>query len=415
VAERKQWFKIFRNSADVDCTQVMVYDDIGAWGVGAKDFCNEFNAIKTPKIDIHINSPGGDAFDGIAIHNAIKGHDAEVTAYIDGLAASAASVIAVGADKICMAKNAMMMIHDASVMAFGSSADLRKQADMLDKLDDCIATSYVDKTGQKIEDVRAAMDAETWYTAAEAKAWGLADEISEDDGDELGMAASAAMALTKYQKAPPSLRRFAAKLTQAPPVKKETQMDKIVCRDGKYFLGDVEVDASALPAPVAETSLSKAREEGARVEREYRAMFNTVLDSAKITGEAAKNFEKEFYGRAEADLKFLASHSIGTRAQPLGESAPGNGEGDPGSTANPEAKAVTDAGKRWANDARLRRMHGCTTDNVEDPQYKNKLARYLRVAAKSFKDQKAGGNFDAIQEGDAISAALKNSSMIVRV
>ena len=413
MPEAKKWYKIFRNAMDPDCTDVMLYDEIGAWGVSAKDFCNEFNAIKTPQIKVRINSGGGDAFDGIAICNAIKGHTSEVTCYIDGLAASAASVIAMGGDKVCMARNALMMIHDASVMAFGNSADLRKQADMLDKLDECIATSYADKTGKPAEECRAKMDAETWFDADEAKEWGLCDEISEDDGDEMGMAAASAMALNKYKKAPPSLRRFAAKLTTPTPPKKEPKMEKIVCRDGKYFLGDVEVDMTGVSTAAPEAALSKAQEEGVRKEREYRAMFNTVLESAKLSGDQAKDFETKFYGRAESDLKFLASHAIGTRAQPLGESNPGNGEGD--TTASPEATAVSEATKRWASDNRLRRMHGCTTDNPNDPTYKARLERYQRVVAKTVKDQKSSGNFDAIREGDAISAALANTNMLVRI
>ena len=103
--------KCYEIKAKADVSEIWLYEEVGFWGVGAKDFMAELNAIKSPKIDMHINSPGGEVFDGIAIYNGIKNHAATVTTYIDGIAASIASVIALAGDTVTMAENAMFMMH----------------------------------------------------------------------------------------------------------------------------------------------------------------------------------------------------------------------------------------------------------------------------------------------------------------
>lgn len=177
------------NAASPDTTEVMIYDEIGYWGITAKEFAGALAAISTPKIMLRINSPGGDVFDGIAMHAAIKAHPASVVAKIEGLAASAASFIALAADSVEMDVNAFFMIHNAWGLAIGNKADMTDMANVLGKIDGQIAAIYAAKTGKSAPDCAALMDGDTdgtWFTAAEAKAAGFVDAIvnGKDDPDD---------------------------------------------------------------------------------------------------------------------------------------------------------------------------------------------------------------------------------------
>jgi len=179
-----KWYEI---KAKSDVSEIWLYDEIGIWGIGAKEFIVELNAIKSPKIDMHINSPGGEVFDGAAMYNAIKRHPAMVTTYIDGIAASIASVIALAGEQIVMAENAMYMMHNPSGLVMGNAEDMRKTADILDKIRDTMIGAYIGKSGKGEDEVRAMLDAETWMDADEAHAAGFVDSI----GDKMDMAACA--------------------------------------------------------------------------------------------------------------------------------------------------------------------------------------------------------------------------------
>jgi len=174
---RTDWYKI-TNSAAGAPAQVHVYDEIGYWGVTASDFIAELSSLDAQAIDLHINSPGGEIFDGIAIMNALRAHPATVTTYVDSLAASIASVIALAGDRVVMAKHSQMMIHDGSGLCVGDAADMRNMAVLLDRQSDNIAAVYAEKAGGTVKQWRARMTAETWFTAAEAVEAGLADEVS---------------------------------------------------------------------------------------------------------------------------------------------------------------------------------------------------------------------------------------------
>jgi ATP-dependent protease ClpP protease subunit len=175
-ADRK-WFEI--KDAKNDTTEILIYDEIWAFGTNANDFVKGLKGVTTPKISLRINSPGGDVFDGLAIYNALRAHPAKKTVHVDGLAASIASVIAMAGDEIVMADSAFMMIHDSWGLAIGNSEELRALADTLEKIDGSIAGIYATRTGKKADDLRAMMDAETWMTAAEAVEMKFADK-SED-------------------------------------------------------------------------------------------------------------------------------------------------------------------------------------------------------------------------------------------
>ena len=140
------------------------------------------NAEDVTEIECRINSMGGNAFDGIAIMNALKDHPAEVTVKVDGLAASAASIIAMAGDTIEMGEGSFLMVHRASGFVYGQADDMLKTAEILKKADGEIIDVYARRTGKPVETVRAWVDAETWFTGQEAVEAGLADKVVSDPG-----------------------------------------------------------------------------------------------------------------------------------------------------------------------------------------------------------------------------------------
>lgn len=164
--------------------EIWLYDQVGeGWfgGMSAKTFAEQVTALgKVDKINLHINSPGGSVFDGVAIYNVLKQHQAIIEVDVDGIAASIASLIAMSGDTIRMASNAMMMIHDPAGFAMGGAEEMRKTADLLDQIKGVIANTYAGRTGQSVANLNAMMANETWMTADEAVADGFADEVTAD-------------------------------------------------------------------------------------------------------------------------------------------------------------------------------------------------------------------------------------------
>ena len=194
---RRQWSDRFNNRApqprakakiaikalDDGSTDIMLYDEIGYWGITAKEFIAELGAISSSSVRVRISSPGGDVFDGLAIYNALKQHPAEITCVVEGLAASAASFIALAGSRCIMSENALMMAHCAWGMSIGNKADMLETATILEKIDAQLAGIYAAKAGKTPAECLAMMEGEgkndgTWFTAAEAKDYGLVDEVS---------------------------------------------------------------------------------------------------------------------------------------------------------------------------------------------------------------------------------------------
>jgi ATP-dependent protease ClpP protease subunit len=176
-----------RIRADAGTTRVDVYDDIGGggWfsdGVSAADFANQLAGINGA-LEVHINSAGGDVFDGITIGNSIRGHTGPVTTVVDGLAASIASVIAQAGRERVVAPGSMLMIHDAFGGCMGNAEEMTQMAGTLDKVSGNLASIYADRCGGTPESWRAAMKDETWYTADEAVTAGLADKVSGEQAE----------------------------------------------------------------------------------------------------------------------------------------------------------------------------------------------------------------------------------------
>lgn len=180
------WYTITNQTdetSDVDteeevAAQVYIYDEIGgSFGVSADEFVKELNDITASKIDVRINSPGGAVWDAIAIYNALIKHPATITTYVDALAASAASIVALAGDNVVMMVGSQMMIHDALGAEIGNAADMRAMAKFLDQQSDNIASMYAVKAGGELKEWRSLMLAETWLMANEAVEMGLADEV----------------------------------------------------------------------------------------------------------------------------------------------------------------------------------------------------------------------------------------------
>lgn len=176
--------KIKAGSADDDIAELMLYDDIGKnpWdgsGITAKDFKTAMDQCKGRPLDVRINSLGGDVFEGIAIKTMLDNHPKNVRCFIDGIAASTASFIPMGADEIIMSAGSQMFIHDAWGICQGNAADMEKVSEQLDQTSDLIAGMYAERTGRGTRTMRGMMQEETLMNAAQCKELGLCDSISE--------------------------------------------------------------------------------------------------------------------------------------------------------------------------------------------------------------------------------------------
>jgi len=159
---------------------IYIYEVIGGWfGIEAIDFVQALSNLDVQQINLFVNSPGGDVFDATAITNALRRHPANVTATVDGIAASAASFILTAADEVVMGQGSSLMVHDAWSVAIGNAQDMRDTADILDKLSDNIAGMYAAKAGGTVAGWRQVMLDETWLNADEAVELGLADSVAD--------------------------------------------------------------------------------------------------------------------------------------------------------------------------------------------------------------------------------------------
>lgn len=173
----KNWYSIQAKAGGT--AEIKIYDEIGMWGVSARQFSDELTALGQVKnINLHIHSPGGDVFDGIAIYNLLNKHPATLTVYIDGLAASMASVIAMAGDKVVMPENAMMMIHKPWGISGGNAQEMRDYADLLDKVEAVLIPAYAAKTGKTSEELAPMLESETWLNGRECVEMGFADELA---------------------------------------------------------------------------------------------------------------------------------------------------------------------------------------------------------------------------------------------
>ncbi|MGQ7939088.1 head maturation protease, ClpP-related [Paraburkholderia sp. D1E] len=203
MKNRKWWdIRALTNAQGASVAEIRIYDEIGFWGTDAKTFISQLDeaAANADEIVVAINSPGGDVFDAFAIYNALRRYAGRVTTRVDGVAASAASLVTMAGDRVVMPENAMLMIHNPWTVAAGTSADLRATADSMDKARDGILAAYRNKSGKSDEELTAMLDAETWMTATEAREAGFADEIEAPV--KLSASMRAAGLLARFESAP---------------------------------------------------------------------------------------------------------------------------------------------------------------------------------------------------------------------
>lgn len=209
-----------------DVAEVFIYDAIvsdaleAEWygGVAPETFVKELRGITASTIHLRINSPGGSVFAARAIEQALRDHPAKVIAFIDGLAASAATFIAMAADEVVMNKGALFMIHKAWTFSYGNADDLRSEAELLDKIDQTLIQTYADKTGQTVDQIGEWMKAETWFNAQEAIDAGFADSLADTGSN----AKANAWNLSAYARAP----ELPAPVAEQPPTPREPEPDR---------------------------------------------------------------------------------------------------------------------------------------------------------------------------------------------
>lgn len=161
--------------------ELYIYDEIGMWGITARQVADSLKDVgKVDTLQVRLNSPGGDVFDGLAIFNTLKCHPADVEVHVDGMALSIASVIAMAGDSVNMADNAMLMIHDPWTIAMGSADEFRKKAELMDQVKQNLVDVYVGRTGLDQARVADLMTEETWLTAAQARELGFVDAVTEE-------------------------------------------------------------------------------------------------------------------------------------------------------------------------------------------------------------------------------------------
>ena len=201
----QSWYSIKAKANDT--AEISIYDEIGFWGVSAASFAQDLKSCgnNLKQINLHIHSPGGDVFDGIAIYNLLKNHPANVTVYIDGLAASMASVIAMAGNEVIMPENAMMMIHKPWGIQGGDAEDMRKYADLLDKVENTLIPAYANKTGKTPEELAEMLSAETWLNGKECVEQGFADKLAEP---LVAMASIKSRKLEDFEKMPNEIKNM---------------------------------------------------------------------------------------------------------------------------------------------------------------------------------------------------------------
>lgn len=213
---RRDWYRI-QNAAS-DEADVYIYDEISWWGISADQFTRDLRAIQASTINLHLNSPGGSAFDGVAIYNGLRQHPAAINVHVDGIAASAASVIAMAGDRVIMHRGTTMMVHEGWALTIGNVADHQQTINMLETVNGQIASIYAARSGTSIADWRDVMAAETWYGPQEAVDAGLADATDDTPVD----AAENRFDLTVFRHPPASLVGH-AKSAPREPTKRELE------------------------------------------------------------------------------------------------------------------------------------------------------------------------------------------------
>jgi len=270
-------FKFIAAAAADQPATLSIYDEIGFWGVQAKDFVGDLRAIKSKVINVEINSPGGDVFAGLAIYNALKSSGKEIVVKVMGVAASAASLIAMAGDKIVMPKNTFMMVHNPWSFASGNADELRDTADTLDKIGASLQATYVARTGQSEDKIKELLSKDTWLTADESLALGFATEVT----DAVTASASFDMARADLPEAVRGV--FLAAITTV------TETETEVINKESTTVTTTETEGDAPPTdPVADQIAASAKTAGLEAYASVFALGATTVAEADIRIAAAR-------------------------------------------------------------------------------------------------------------------------------
>lgn len=297
-----KWYKIVNSSDGAD---VYLYDEIGGWGITARSFLSQIKQIKG-KVTLHINSPGGDVFDGIAIYNTLKDRG-DVTVKIEGLCASIASIIAMSGDSVEMADNSMMMIHNPWAGMNGESSEFKKMADVLDQIKSLLITTYKTKTSLSDEVISELMDQETWLSASEALEKGFIDIITSNVKINNCYSSDRYSNSEVYKKWEEINAESITNKTGTPPqtikqVQGEDNMDEIFKALGVKTDAEAVVKIDALTTQVSALSTKNQKletEVTALKKVNVEAKINNAIAEGKITP-AQKDFANTLMNKDEA-------------------------------------------------------------------------------------------------------------------
>jgi ATP-dependent Clp endopeptidase proteolytic subunit ClpP len=329
----------FKASADESApAEILIYDQIGRdfWsgeGVVAKEFAQELAKIPAGRqITVGINSPGGSVHDGLAIYNLLSARRNQVTCRIDGLAASIASIIALAGSKLVMPASALLMIHDPSGMCMGTADEMREMATALEKHKEALVNVYEEKTKKPRAEIEQAMKDETWFTASDAKAFGLVDDVTAE------VAASNTFDLSQFRRVPASLKNQ----TKPPAPNESGATTSIMNRTEMIALAtalgikidnaatDEQLKAALLAhkpaAPAAPENLTAEDVKAikAQLETERRARVTSQVqacaDAGRIPGASVKDWVIDILAAPNAE----GGANILARLQALPERKPGH-------------------------------------------------------------------------------------------
>lgn len=316
--------------------EIVLHGTVGGdfWGEGftPRDVLNALVELgRNEDVTVRINSGGGIAIDGVAIYNALASHAGHVTVYVEGIAASAASIIAMGGDTIIMRTGTLMMIHDPSSITWGTAQDHEKSVEILDKLGSQLASIYAERTGESVEAMREAMKVETWLTADEAIDQGFADKVESEAAAE-----ATAFDYRLYERAPESLVAMATAKSWGPKTKSKAKA-KAHKPAPVATAKPREKRSETMPKETTETAAVDA----GKVRAEERTRIGAIVNDASAKGKTTL----ATYLAYETEMPAAEAIEMLKRAEAKAE-APAA----PAAQVKPEAAAASILGLELANE-----------------------------------------------------------------
>lgn len=319
--ESRTWFE-FVAATDLATAEILIYDYIGSYGVSASQFDAELKAMgPQSELTMRINSPGGDTMQAAAIYNMLERFKAKnsttITVIVDGIAASAASWIAMLGDDVVMPENSLMMIHDPAGIVVGGSQQMRTIASVLDKIKQGMAAAYMKKSGQDLAAVESIMSEETWYNAADAVDAGFADRVDNP------IDVTAQFDLSRFKHPPdspvvtsarhgvPTLEDHMVTKNETPAEMEARLRQELTASIGADLKKTAATDAAAAAAAAAAKPETPAEME-ARIRGELTAKNADIVALCELAGkpELANGFIAESKTSVEVRAALLAAKTV---------------------------------------------------------------------------------------------------------